>query len=385
MVSATDIPASQLVNRDFETVRTEDSLSVVRNVMEGSDLRAVPVLDDSGSFAGAISYRDLVRSVQFDASSAKARKVMHQPPEIDPGDSLIELADLRINSGRKMLVHTQGNSLRGVVSDREFLEAFRETEELENISFDHLSPPELFKVFEDDSIEKARHLMLDENISRLPVVDGDGRLTGMVTSLEMLKALVERESQGSEGASGNRSGEEYSSNAGNEKVPMKDIPVKEIMNRSVATTDGNLSGSEAASRMSDEGSNYLLKTSDRYPDSIVTVKDFVDHFSGFKQSETVLVSLVGLDVPEEKSAVHEKIRNQIDGSLGRKLDSPEEIKFRFRKADEDGSRHRYEVKVQLVEDGYVLNVQEEDWDLLDVVDSALEELDRRVGRQTGRD
>lgn len=385
MTKASEITAEEVMNEDFTAVEEGKSLASVKNTMEEHDLRAVPVVDGKNNLQGAIGYRDLIRKIQFSSGTAKLEKVMHQPPEFDAEDSLIELSELRINSGRKMMVRTQGNKLKGVISDDEFLESFEGLDELDNVSTMDVAPLELLTTFEEDTIDEARHKMLDNNISRLPVLDSSGDLTGILTSTEMLKVLVPREVQSSGGTAGNRSGNEVFISGGGEKDSMSDVTVEEIMDRLVPTSEGHVSGQEAVEKMIEGDSGELVIVDGKYPEAIVTVKDFIDHLSEYAQEETILVSLVGLDVDEEKAAVHEKVSKQIRGSLGRKIDKAQEIKLRFKKADKDGKKHRYQLNMQLVADDYVLNVEVEDWDLLEVVDEALAELDKRVKKETGRD
>ncbi|WP_414837117.1 HPP family protein [Candidatus Nanohalococcus occultus] len=385
MKSASELSASEVMEKDFIAAEEDSSLASIKNTMEENDLRAIPVVDEKNNLEGAIGYRDLVRQIQFNPDSAKIEKVMHQPPEFEAEDSLIELAELRINSGRKLMVHTEGNKLKGVISDLEFLNAFKGLDQFDDVTTMDLGPIELVTTFEEDSIEEARHKMLDHNVSRLPVLDKDGNLTGIVTSTDMLKVLIPRESPDSGGTKGGRTGGEVFIAGGDEKDSLNDITVNEIMNRMVTTSEGHIPGDEAIEKMAENDTREMLVVDGNYPQTIVTVKDFIDYLSEFAEDETVLVSLVGLDVAEEKAAVHQKVRKQIRGSLGRKLDRPEELKLRFKKAEKDGKKHRYEVSVQLVTDDYVINVDEEDWDLLDVVDQALSELDTLVKKETGRD
>jgi len=42
-----------------------------------------------------------------------------------------------------------------------------------------------------DSLERAAHLMVEQQVKRLPVLDAEGRLAGIVTRLDMLKAIGE--------------------------------------------------------------------------------------------------------------------------------------------------------------------------------------------------
>lgn len=385
MVSINEASANEMMNEDPDVALTSSSLAQVKDKMEEKLLRAIPVVDDEDELQGAIGYRDLIRFIQFNPERTKLSKVMHQPPEFDMNDSLVDLVDLRINSGRKMLVSTTGaGKLKGVIRDEEFRAAMSDVEELENINTRDIATVDLHTAFEDDSLEKTRHAMLDHNISRLPVLDENGNLTGIVHSTDMLKTMIPREAQDAGGVAGQRDGSEVHMAGGNEKNQMSDIPTEEIMQRTLVTSEEHMKASKAIEKMVDQDSYEIVFVDGKYPESIVTLKDFIEHVAGYAPGKTVLVNLVGLNVPEEKAAVHEKIRKQLQGSLGRKLERPEEFKINIKKADKDGKKHRYELNFQLVSEHGVTNVDVEEWDLLNAVDEGLEELNTIIGREKNK-
>ncbi|MFB6175093.1 MAG: CBS domain-containing protein [Candidatus Nanohalobium sp.] len=380
MSRARDISAVEVMEEELFTVSSDKSISQIRDRMEENNLRAVAVVDEKNRLEGAISYRDLIRYIQFNPKKTKLEKVMHTPPEFESSDNLIELADLRINSGRKLLVAKEGKKLKGVVSDEQFRSALLEAEEIDNVSTRDLATYEVIHAFEDDSIEKVRHQMLDNNISRVPILDENGNLVGVLRSTDVLRTLITREGQAPGGTSGD-SLEDTQIAGGNEKQGLSKIRVSEIMNRTPTTHEGHFSGKEAVELMNDRESHEVIIVDDKYPEAVITVKDFIRELTNLEMGNAVLVNLVGLDVPEEKAAVHEKIKTQIQGSLGRKLDNPEEINLHVKKAEKDGKEHRYEVTLKLFSDLGQFTVNEEAWDLLEVVDSALEELNTQVRKK----
>ncbi|MFB6204334.1 MAG: CBS domain-containing protein [Candidatus Nanohaloarchaea archaeon] len=379
MKSAFEITAGEMMEEDPETASSSESLSQIKNRMEEHDLRAIPVVNN-GKLKGAVGYRDLVRHLQFNPEQTNVEEVMHQPPEFERDDSLVDLADLRINSGRKMLVLTDQEKLSGIISDREFRDTLEEVEEVQDVSSMNLSPQELVTVFEEDSFEKARHMMLDRNISRLPVLDENGNLTGIVRSTDMLKMMVPRDRQPPGGTSG-RTLEDTKIAGGSEKDKISDIPVSEIMDRTPPTHEGHLDGGEAINEMVEKDSAELLIVDRRYPEGIVTVKDFIQYLDEMSFSDTVLVTLTGLELPEEKAALHEKIEKQLKGGLGRKLERPEELSVHIKKSETDGKKHRYEMILKLYSEYGLKSITEEGWDMLDTLDSALEELDEVIRRE----
>ena len=380
MDNAANVLASDVENENPVTVSNEKNLAQIKTQMENQDIRAIIVLNDE-SFEGVIGYRDLIRHLQFNPQKTKISKVLHQPPEYSKDDTLVDLCDLRINSGRKLLVRTKGGKLQGAVGDTEFLEASKETKEIATISTANLASDEILTTFEEDSLEQARHSMLDNNVSRLPVLDENGNMTGIIKSTDLLKAMIPMQGQNSGGTSGSRSGNEVKIAGGGEKERMSDIPVKELMERTVTTSEEHMKADKAADKMIENNSGEIIFVDGTYPESILTVKDLIDHIENLKASDTVLVQLVGIEVPEEKAALHEKIKTQLRGSLGRKLERPEELTVHVKKAEKDGTKHRYEFNVKLYSEYGVTTVQAEGWEMLDVMDEALEELNTVVGKK----
>lgn len=379
MRSAYEIPAEQVMDTDPVTAQTGESVSQVKHKMEENNLRAIAVLDEKGRLEGAISYRELVRHVQFNPETTDLDKVMHQPPEFELEDNLVELSDLRINSGRKMLVNVDSDGrLEGVVEDRQFLEGFRDLEELDNVSTGRLATRDMITVFEDDTLEEARHKMLDNNISRVPVLDDDDRITGMIDSVNLLRMLVKREKQSSGGTSGNRHGrEEVNIAGGNERIKMSKVTADQLMTRGFTTSEDHMPATEAVEKMLDEEEDDIIFIKQGRPEAIITLKDLIKHVADRPQ-KTILVQLTGVDLPEEKAVIHNKLRNALQGGLGRKLDRPQDLSLRVKKSEKDGKKHRWELDLKLVSGYGVTTVNEEGWEFLDVLDEAINELDRVI-------
>jgi len=373
-----EVSAKQVMNTEPETVEKTQSLGSIKDFMEEEGLRAVAVEHD-GEFKGAISYRELIRHAQYNPESSKLEKVIHRPPEFEASDSLVDVAKLRIESGRKLLVALEGDKLKGLIADQEFLDVSGRIKEFENYSTRNLASTDLIEVFEEDPIDKARNLMLDKNISRLPVLDSEGELSGIIRSTDLLKMIVPKESQ-SDSGSGPRSFEGDLEGSG-EKESMSNITVDQVMNTTPVTQEGFGPANEVVELMQERDQTDVIVTDNSYPEAIVTVKDFVDYIRDQGQHNMVLVNLVGLEVEEEKAAVHDKIATQLRGSLGRKVEKPEELSMHFKKSDKDGKKHRFEVKAKFYSEFGITTATVEDWDLMTVVDQALDEINVQVRKE----
>jgi len=374
-----EVSAKEVMNTEPKSVEKTDSLGSIRDFMESENVRAVPVTHND-EYIGVISYRELIRHAQYGSNGAKVDKVIHNAPEFEASDSLIDLASLRIDSGRKLLVNVQGGELEAVVGDREFMNVSSRIKEFENYSTRNLASNEIIKVFEEDPVDKARNLMLDKNISRLPVLDSEGRLTGILRSTDLLKMLVPKESPNPGGTSG-RSLKDTQIAGGEEKESMSDIPVDQVMDESPLEIEGFGDTKTAVDAMIKANETDIIVVDSDYPKAILTVKDLVDYIEERAPKDMVLVNLVGLEVDEEKAAVHNKIEKQLRGSLGRKLERPEELSMHVKKHDKDGKKHRYELITKLYSEYGLVTTNVEEWDLMNAVDAALDELNTVIRKK----
>lgn len=373
MSSIQDITAADVADADPVTANVGQTLSKVRNKMEDHNLRTIPVVDGA-VFEGMLGYRQVMEKLRADPSTTKIDPLLHQSPEITEDQNVVELSRLRIDSGRKKFALTdQQGRLEGVIGEEELVQGARDADELQGRSIDEIMTADVITTENDASHETARKLLMDNNISRLPVINDAGELVGVITSNDLFRGMVPRE-QMSKG--------DYKSTKDN----LSDIPVSEVMrledeyNRTIID-DEQLSLREAIDRMQENGKLELIIVSDDRPTGIVTMKDFVDFFAGHEVVNQLQVALTGADVPEEKAAIHDKVETAINGGLGRVLENPDELRIHVKKYEQDGKRHKYSLNFRLASGKGVTTVKAHGWNLLDVVDEGLDELETVIKKE----
>lgn len=390
MSSVRDITAEDLADTDPVTVNVGQPLSKVYPKMEDAAVRALAVVDGS-RFEGMVSYRDVMEKLRSDPAKMKVDPLMHTPPRIEPDATLPELANLRIDSGRKTFALLDGKKLAGVIGEREIVFAARDTEELEGVKVHDVMTAEPVTVEEDTSLETARKRMSEENISRLVVVDDQGELSGVISTLDTLRAMVTRDQMSSGTGSASRRGTPTSASGDRkgEKGSLSDVPVREMMQTTdeidaAIIEDGDATLRDAIDIMERTGALEIVPVDGRTPEGILTMVDIVNYIASTEMVESLLVQLTGPEVPEEKAAIHTKIENAVRGGLGRVLDRPEELRVHMKKYEEDGTQHKYSLNFKLSSELGMTHVNTHGWELLDAVDEGLEKLQRIVKDKKGK-
>lgn len=150
------LTVADIMDREPATVSPDDDVRTVIEVLQTNDLPGVPVVDETRKVVGIITDSDLV------ISDDKAD--FHLPHYV--------------------------NIMGGIV----FLESTRHFEDRAKKAFasnaTEMMTADPYTVGPEDTVGKAGRLISKTQHNRLPVVDDEGRLVGVVTRVDVLAALT---------------------------------------------------------------------------------------------------------------------------------------------------------------------------------------------------
>jgi CBS domain-containing protein/ribosome-associated translation inhibitor RaiA len=245
----TDIAVSEFVE-----VAPDERLGQIQSLFDRDAPRGVVVLDD-GEFQGVIGERDLIRSrVEEDT---KAAALMKSAPEVDRDEDVREVARVLVEGGVKIAPVYEDGGLYGVVTADAILKAVLDS--LDAITVGDIYTEEPITIAEDAHVGQAINRLREHGISRLPVLGDDGRLSGILTTHDIVDFVVrDDERQGR----GDRSGD---------LDRMLDIPVYDMMSSPVLTATPDEDVETAVSRMLDNDVAGLVVTPEGNDEQVVGV------------------------------------------------------------------------------------------------------------------
>jgi CBS domain-containing protein len=133
----------------------------------------------------------------------KIVEIMTRDPElIDPNASIREAAKRMKNENIGALPIGENDRLIGMVTDRDIaIRAVAEDRAPETTTVRDVMSEKVFYCFEDDDIEEAARCMAENQVRRLPILNRDKRLTGIVALADIAKTREECEKTALEGVS----------------------------------------------------------------------------------------------------------------------------------------------------------------------------------------
>jgi len=284
---------ADIATREFVEVDADKRLGKVRSLFERENPKGIIVTDD-GEYEGIVNQRQLLQSHIKD--DTKVRSLVRSAPRVGRYDGVREVARVLVESGAKIAPVFEGENLWGVITEDDILEAVLEN--LDALTVEEIYTEDVISVNDDTNIGRAINLLRENSISRLPVVDDNGRLTGMVTTHDIADfAIRDMERQ----QKGDRSGD---------RDRILDIPVSNIMNSPVETTSTDESVATAVEQMLeyDYAGLVVIKNDDRFVAGIVTKTDVLRALT-YTEEEHMDVQITNIHLLDTLS--REEIRKRI--------------------------------------------------------------------------
>ena len=147
-------PIGEIMTKPVISVKVGESLKNLFKLMDDHGILGVPVVDEQEKVVGIVTESDLIRNVT----------TLKSPFAITLLGSIVYLDDL--NEFNQTLKDHCAKNVSDIMTK-------------EVISVDQAKP-----------LSQAIDLMAEHKISRLPVTDGDGRLTGILTRSDVVHQLA---------------------------------------------------------------------------------------------------------------------------------------------------------------------------------------------------
>jgi len=332
-------------------------------------VRVVPVVSD-GRLIGVISYKGLLmRGV---GGSSKVKTVMEHPYSLNPSETIDEAVAKFVLWKAKAIPVARNGILIGYLSRDRLLEYLRNSNLLPRRSVGEAmtSPPTV--ITSDESIARARWLMLRGGISRLPVIDEHlNSIEGVITMTDIVERIYIIRLTRRKGFE--QFEEEFLA------APVKDFmstpPICTVKNELIDDAVEKLLEYRITGMPVIEGGNVV---------GVISGIDILKEYGKTLISRELIEGKIAESLRSDKIAKSqlETLLNEYLSDIRRVVNV---INFKANiKEESKGGRTRYTVRTKLVTNQGVMVSEGSGWDLLSAVREALEVLESRVKKYKGK-
>src|SRR5690625_2619095 len=157
MIGELHMLVKDIMTKEVVTVKEEDTVETCAKMMSTHNLSGIPVVDSSGYMKGIITEGDLIK---------RKAKV--------PTPAYLEF-------------------LGGIIYLDNPNKFFDEVKKSMGLFVKEVMTEDIITVMSHDTIEEAVNLLVNKKIKRLPVVNDDGKLVGIVSRRDIMEYIFENE------------------------------------------------------------------------------------------------------------------------------------------------------------------------------------------------
>jgi len=365
------IQVQEVMTDKFQKVDINAPLSEAIGIFEKEDPDLILVFDGN-LYKGVLTQDLIIRShLKWDPTKAKVRDVYKPAPVIKPDEDLSKAAKLMIEVDlRSLPVGESKAEIIGVINDMAVLEKVAETD-FGKRKVEEFMTKDVVTLKPDDTVAKALATMRDHAISRIPIVDEEGKLEGLITLHDLIVRFIKPRFRAKAGE------------LAGEKIPPFSMPLRDVMIRGVITILPDARVREAIATMRDNDIDGLVVVNENNRVvGILTVKDLLLPISKMTEKEARFYLQLGGDA----SLLSDFTRERIIEDIKRFVDGYEDllgqegiIYLHIRRFPEKfRGVHLYQARMRVVTDRGVFVATGETWGAIQAVHDALRAIERQL-------
>ncbi len=299
----TTMDISTIARTDYYEIESEERLGKARSMFEEHNPKGI-VVTEAGEYEGVITQKQLLQSHIEDHT--KVATLTKPAPRIQRDDDVRDVARSLVEGGTKVAPVFEDGTLWGIVDEDMILEGVLDN--LDALTVEQIYTEDPISVPEDGTLGRVINLMREHGISRLPVVNDDGFLTGVVTTHDVVDFVtrnMDKPTQGDRGGDNDR---------------MLDLPVYDVMNSPAETISLSDTVEEAVRKMFEKDYAGLVVTpedDDRVVGGIITKTDVLraltfteeDHMDVQITNVSLLDTISRQDIRESIEEITSKYRD----------------------------------------------------------------------------
>ncbi len=358
-----NLTAKEIADKNYFSVSPDDSLKDVLGKIKKEEAFSAPVMKKK-ELKGMITWRRIIQRKV--SPNTKVKRLMVHPPRIEHDTNIVDLAEKMLETGSRSVPVFEKDNVIGIISQKEFIDAVSKDGGLGDKKAKEVST-EVITINKDKTIGKARALMRENRISRLPVVDDDGMLVGSVDLSGILKTLKPEDAM--------KLGEKQG-----ESVPERDTPVTGIMTRTPITLPRGSSMKEVLEKMTSQEGLYAVLEDSGKPIGMITPKDIIEMIASRKEEGGAYIQVAG--IKDLDSFAKDKVLDAAERKVekaGRMFRGVERLILHVKRQNVEGKKEQYCTRARMfTSDGMFVAKQDWEWEIMDSVQGCLEKLDKQI-------
>jgi CBS domain-containing protein/ribosome-associated translation inhibitor RaiA len=364
LIQLRNIRAKDIMSERLIICQRNERLSEVLGRMKKMDIHELPVVE-GGKLLGMVSYEIFLKRKSLPLTTT-VDNLMVTPPKVDVNDSITRVAEVMLVNNFRAVPVTAAGEIAGIVAREDIVHSLRGFSQLDQISVSDVMSPSPLTIAETDGVEKARSIMRDLDVRTLPVVDSEGRLSGVLGVKDLMDYYAKERGQrrSSKGVPG-------------DTVDLS-ITVGSLMNSPAVHTVVDSHMAEVVTLLSDNHISSVVVVGEDGPMGIVTHMDVLELVASYQERRQVYIQITGLE--EHDPDVYEEMYKLIERSIKKitPIAMPQLLMLHFTEHHHPAEPRHYSIRARLSTNTGLYFSEGQDFDKFRALDNVMDHIERQI-------
>ncbi len=358
-----------IMTKNVITIEPDETVSQALAKMKARKIHQLPVVKN-GNLYGIIGLKNIVTK-NIDTASAKVSSIASNVTTIDAGSNAESAAELLLKSGLRSLPVTDGGKLVGIISETDFMKVANQFLRNQNIYVSEIMTDANY-LAKDSTIGAVKMLMLNKNISRVPIIDKNN-VVGIIGTFDLIHIIEGKQTMEARGGRLKEPGTK-------EKLNIEKTPVGTAM-RSPTIIGGDKTIRDVIGLLK-EHEEVVVQHEGKI--GVVTHRDILELFAQAPKKQ-VYVQITGMhDEGIEFKVMMDKAVDEFVQKMGKVIANIELLAVHVEKMHKQGARFKYSIRTRFRTPIGFFVAHAWGWKPLDVIQDVFKNLEREVMHKYGK-
>ena len=267
--------AEEIMRKSYAKIDKNETISKLIGLLIRTNERQAIVLDKK-KYIG-VSSRDFLLKTKIDPAEMKISRIIDKTPKLNGKEDITETARLLYTSNTSVLPVIEKNLVIGAVFAVDIVNQLKNMPE-KKIKAGEIMKSKLISINEKDRIGKAFEIMFEQRISRMPIVDSKGNISGIISFEDIMANYQLNLLRKTETRAGGKEGVITNRMVSSERVDMHGFPVESIGSKDSITCSKKDSVSKIIDDINEYHISSVIVAEDNKPVGIITARDLLKLF-----------------------------------------------------------------------------------------------------------
>ncbi len=364
LIQLRNIRAKDIMSERLIICQRTERLSEILGRMKKMDIHELPVVE-GGKLLGMVSYDMFIKRKSLPLTTT-VENLMVTPPKVDVNDSITRVAEVMLVNNFRAVPVTNAGEIAGIVAREDIVHSLRGFSQLDQIDVRDVMSPKPITIKETDDVELGRSLMRDLDVRSIPVIDKEGRLSG-VLGVKDLMGYYSRER-----------GQKRSGKGSPGDAVALSISVNSLMNTPAIHIDMDSHMADVIGLMSDHHISSVVVVENMEPMGIVTHMDVLELVASYQERRQVYIQITGLE--EHDPDVYDEMYTIIERRMQKitPIEMPQLLMLHFTEHHHPKEARNYSIRARLSTNTGLFFSDTFDYDKFRALDQVLDHLEKQI-------